>query len=635
MGKLLDLDLYSACRICLTTDKKLVDIKSISLGEDAYSFLVGKVEHNPFQAVCEQCGGLLKTYSLFRYTCHETNRFLIDMLERYELITYEMIKKYNLKAIDYNSTKIVPDRIFNYVKDVNIKNDINEKFYLDEELIIAKEDTGDAESDDFVLSDIINKKSENENPTIVANVKIQSAESLDNEFINDHKEMIVCDVNEKDEELCVKENKCLEQTEVSCTLQKGPPFKASVFKDYLDVIEMTAEMAREELLSRKKSGNYINGNFKCNLCYKGFENATTFKNHKLKHNAELNFKCGICQFGFYEQKSLAKHVLDCHKRKFNCLICPFICYSSHRARLHINMHKGTRYKCDICEETFKFPNSLVMHRRNKHITGCVCELCGDTFVTPVGLKAHKLMLHRHEENTKQGPQCSVCDLHFVTEKAYKRHLVLSSKHAVSNGCDKCGETFTSETDLSKHHRLNHARKQPRDYCTCCKVKFSTRAAYKEHMKSTHPVAHNVNQAPNNGLPSQCEICGKIFTRVWLLTYHQRKHTGEKPHKCPQCEKAFRTPSQLYLHKRVHDADTTNIYDCKLCSKKYKRMAALRKHEKIFHLGIRPYSCTCCGKSFPSQCEVRTHVKYVHEKVPWPKRNRTKRKYKASDGETME
>ncbi|NXS57795.1 ZN628 protein, partial [Brachypteracias leptosomus] len=37
-------------------------------------------------------------------------------------------------------------------------------------------------------------------------------------------------------------------------------------------------------------------------------------------------------------------------------------------------------------------------------------------------------------------------------------------------------------------------------------------------------------------PHACPVCGKAFAQATNLRQHQRVHTGERPYACPQCGK---------------------------------------------------------------------------------------------------
>ncbi|NWY49153.1 ZN256 protein, partial [Sylvia atricapilla] len=56
---------------------------------------------------------------------------------------------------------------------------------------------------------------------------------------------------------------------------------------------------------------------------------------------------------------------------------------------------------------------------------------------------------------------------------------------------------------------------------------------------------------------------------------EQLHNGEKPYKCPKCEKSFSMRSSLIRHWRIHT-------------------------------GERPYECGKCGKSFSQNCQLIEH-----------------------------
>ena len=79
-----------------------------------------------------------------------------------------------------------------------------------------------------------------------------------------------------------------------------------------------------------------------------------------------------------------------------------------------------------------------------------------------------------------------------------------------------------------------------------------------------------------------------------LGQHMKAHSGEKPNKYIQCEKAFSHKSTLEAHMMTHTGE--NPYQCTLCEKAFSWMSNLNQH-MMTHTGKKPYQCTLCEKTF--------------------------------------
>ncbi|XP_045541258.1 zinc finger protein 737-like [Papilio machaon] len=599
------------CRICLATDRKLYSIRKYKL-DQAFEHLTGlNIMDNLPQHLCLECAHRLLTCHNFRRKSLRSHEIMMEIINKQEMITLQSIQIINRECnnletnltIKYNNPDhydlyiehkedTEEEKITEEITDIEVKNEV----FLDETSLSVKEENYSSD-DSLPLERRRTKKKE------------------------------------------VKKKKRKDPNEPKIDRRRKPFLNDDLNETLFTITDLSFDEQKAEIEKRRDSSNYKNSVFKCTACFKGFLDEDAYNSHMTRHTDQCGeYECEICKTHFKHPHALRKHVTAHHTQRFSCNQCPYVTTHRQTARLHERWHKGTKYQCPHCQEEFLKFTTYMGHIRIKHPSDFVCELCGYSFVSEKGIELHKKLKHRLESDKVPDdvPFCESCNVRFISQEAYRRHLMVSAKHSTgdkdtNDPKPKKGRKprEVKEREIRDSREQNERKMYPSQMrkvegpipCEQCGLQLEDSRAYHGHFRRMHPDKNRTNY-PSMKSPCMCELCGRMFQSYALLKDHRWVHTGERPFSCESCGKAFRMRQRLVAHRRVH-APRRDTYVCALCGKHFSTHSNRQRHMFI-HTGLKPFACEMCGKCFKHASEKRAHVAYVHLKKPWPKRARNKR-----------
>ena len=360
------------------------------------------------------------------------------------------------------------------------------------------------------------------------------------------------------------------------------------------------------------------GRFRCQVCNKSFLTERSLRSHKTHHSrARLSNVSSPNPLLENPQESLAQSQAD-GKGDFKSKISSHLDRNNHATTdkkiLGSSKHKNIILSSGFFQEEKRHSEKVSTKSSgelsNQNINECklyVCGECGKKFHSKTTLNSHKGH-HKRPNSFKRFKFSTNPCSDFSNQRlssTHERKLYL---------CGKCGKTFQSKMNLSRH-KGHHTR-------------ASSFKRFHIHRVAKAKVESKVSLDGNVSKPYECGTCLESFlSRSALGNHERRSHTGvNADFVCPFCDRTFSSKEMLFVHKqRLHSVG--DPFTCLQCNRQFSSKYSRNNHvcrvegrsewpvESEEDVKSNPdvkesieehHGCNVCLESFPSKRALRNH-----------------------------
>ncbi|KAK9876007.1 hypothetical protein WA026_011123 [Henosepilachna vigintioctopunctata] len=268
---------------------------------------------------------------------------------------------------------------------------------------------------------------------------------------------------------------------------------------------------------------------------------------------EQKNECDICGTSFNNKYLLKRHKKNVHatEKSFKCDICPSSFVSPVYLKAHQKYHSGERkHVCPFCGKRYITASDLYHHEKihaNKRAYGCT--ECSKAFNTSSDLHKHKICVHMDRNLWKYC--CDYCNKRFPLKTNLDTHIKTHTgeKNFLCHLCDKkCISRSALTRHIDSHSNIQSFK------CTICNSGYKYQKSLLIHMLKNHGIGDI--KLPERVKKYFCHVCPRSYYVNSKLQKHLRTHTGDKPFKCPNCDKCFIDKSYVKQHMKIaHNSES--------------------------------------------------------------------------------
>ncbi|XP_076853379.1 transcription factor E4F1-like isoform X1 [Brachyhypopomus gauderio] len=347
------------------------------------------------------------------------------------------------------------------------------------------------------------------------------------------------------------------------------------------------------------------GRYICHICDKTFKTTNILRTHLFTHTDRKDFKCDLCGTAFRTKGSLIRH-----KRR----------------------HTDERpYRCSQCGLSFRESGALTRHL--KSLTPCTEKIrysqCKEILVSKEGIRTEVQQSPVLPQTEQPLPVVSVVEsaqdaIHIQVmedlaqdqqvESHPQAETVVEGDSLICQAIINSGITLETEAmEMAEQAEPGSPKEIPQS------PEAESRLAeiqVTEECVEVEEETGDSSEKDEEAFPSRshkCPQCDRLFRTLSQLRVHIKGHVGYKPFKCPACQKEFLTGYMLKKHMEVHVSERR--YKCGECGKLFKAIGHVREHMRA-HSNERPHRCGLCDKSYKTKNALQVHLRTHGEDKPY-------------------